>query len=77
MTVILQSILDNQELFGQHRWVVKAAMVSVLEEADDDLLDNKWKLQKLAVQAIVVAEAEKQSNNKIARNRRIILWACI
>jgi hypothetical protein len=49
MTVILWSILDNQELFEHHQWVVKAAMVSVLEEAVGDVLDNKWKLQIIAV----------------------------
>ncbi len=76
MTVILRSILDNQELFEQHRWVVKAAMVSILEEADGDVLDDEWKLQKIAVEAIVVAVAEKQSTDKIARNGRIILLAC-
>jgi hypothetical protein len=43
MTVILWSILDNQELLEQHRWVVKAAMVSVLEEVDGDVLDDEWK----------------------------------
>jgi hypothetical protein len=41
MTVILWSILDNQELFKQQWWVVKAAIVSVLEEADGDVLDAK------------------------------------
>jgi hypothetical protein len=75
MTVILQSILDNQQLFEQHRWVVKAAMISVLEEADGDVLDDEWKLQKIAVEAIVVAVAEKQSTDEIARNRRRILLA--
>jgi hypothetical protein len=76
MTVILQSILDNQELFEQHQWVVKPAMVSVLEEADGDVLDDEWELQKIAVEAIVVAVAEKQSTDEIARNRKIILLAC-
>ena len=76
MTVILWSILYNQELFEQHQWVVKAAMVSVLEEADGDVLDDEWKLQKIALEAIVVAVAEKQSTNEIARNRRIILLTC-
>jgi GTP cyclohydrolase FolE2 len=70
MTVILQSILDNQEVFEQHRWVVKAAMVSVLEEADGDVLDDEWKLQKIAVEAIIVAVAEKQSTDEIACNLR-------
>jgi hypothetical protein len=49
MTVTLWSILDNQELFEQHQWLVKAAMVSVLEEAVGDVLDDEWKLQIIAV----------------------------
>ncbi len=51
-------------------------MVSVLEEADGDVLDDEWKLQTIAVEAIVVAVAKKKSAGKIARNRRIILLAC-
>jgi hypothetical protein len=76
MTVILRSILDNQELFEQHRCIVKAAMLSVLQEADDNVLHDEWKLQTISVEAIVVAEAEKQENMKITRNSRKIITAC-
>jgi hypothetical protein len=51
-------------------------MVSVLEEADGDVLDDEWKVKKIAVEAIVVAVAEKQSTDEITRKRSIILLAC-
>jgi hypothetical protein len=34
--------------------------ICTTQEADGDVLDDKWKHQKIAVEAIVVAEAEKQ-----------------
>jgi hypothetical protein len=70
MIVILRSILDNQEMFEQNRWAVKADMASVLQEANDDILDDEWKLPKIAVEAIVMAEAEKQSNNKNCKKKK-------
>ena len=40
-------------------------------------MDDEWKLQTIAVEAIVMAEATKQANDNIAgRNRKIMLTAC-
>jgi hypothetical protein len=45
-------------------------MVSVLEEADGDVLDDEWKLQKIEVEAIAVAVAEKQSTSMLIYEKK-------
>jgi hypothetical protein len=58
MEPILQAILDDGELFRNHRQVVKQAMVSSIKSTSDPSCE----MQELAVTAIINSEILKHQN---------------
>jgi hypothetical protein len=66
MTIILKS-----SLLRYHRSVVKQSMVTVLQEADPDIIGSESQLRTIAVEAIVSVEAWK-TRNKRTRKQDLI-----
>jgi hypothetical protein len=66
MTIIL-----NSSLLHYHRSVVKQSMVTVLQEADLDIIGSGSQLRTIAVEAIVPVEASK-TRNKRTRKQDLI-----
>jgi hypothetical protein len=66
MTIILKS-----SLLRYHRSVVKQSMVTVLQEANPDIIGSESQLQTIAVEAIVSVEASK-TRNKRTRKQDLI-----
>jgi hypothetical protein len=66
MTIILKG-----SLLRYHRSVVKQSMVTVLQEADPDIIGSESQLRTIAVEAIVSVEAWK-TRNKRTRKQDLI-----
>jgi hypothetical protein len=67
MTIILKS-----SLLRYHQSVVKQSMVTVLQEADPDIIGSESQLRTIAVEAIVSAVEASKTRNKRTRKQDLI-----
>jgi hypothetical protein len=61
MEAILKAILDDGELFKNHRQVVKKTMVSTMQSTPNPLSLKYIEMQELAMSAIIDSEISKRS----------------